>query len=160
MKTLYSDIVITNIQGKNSVVTIRMTAEKILDQFWKQQKESETSTEKFRIIYTAAKLILADIPVHIFSSSKTDISLKYEKLQDFRFEDITKKLDLLWNVSWPLRTLRIGWSGLMQTVSEGSYPGQSTITFLPMIDIELRVFYSPLCIKSSSQIQGQACAHI
>ncbi|GFO01546.1 hypothetical protein PoB_002805100 [Plakobranchus ocellatus] len=40
------------------------------------------------------------IPFHFFSSSKTDISLKYEKLQDFRFEDITKKLDLLWKVSW------------------------------------------------------------
>ncbi|GFN73859.1 hypothetical protein PoB_000036500 [Plakobranchus ocellatus] len=61
MKTLDSDIVITNNQGKDSVVTIRMTAEKILDQFWKQQKESETSTEKFRIIHTAAKLILATV---------------------------------------------------------------------------------------------------
>ncbi|GFN86310.1 hypothetical protein PoB_001281600 [Plakobranchus ocellatus] len=61
MKTLDSDIVITNIQGKDSVVTIRMTAEKILDQFWKQQKESEISTEKFGIIHIAAKLILADV---------------------------------------------------------------------------------------------------
>ncbi|GFO19151.1 hypothetical protein PoB_004565600, partial [Plakobranchus ocellatus] len=61
MKTLDSDIVITNIQGKDSVVTIRMTAEKILHQFWKQRKESETSAEKFRIIHTAAKLILADV---------------------------------------------------------------------------------------------------
>ena len=33
MKTLDSDIVITNIQGKGSVVTILMAAEKILDQF-------------------------------------------------------------------------------------------------------------------------------
>ncbi|GFO19427.1 hypothetical protein PoB_004593200 [Plakobranchus ocellatus] len=67
MKTLDSDIVITNFQGKDSVVTIRMTAEKILDQFWKQQKESETCTEKFRIIHIAAKLILAavrDIQYH------------------------------------------------------------------------------------------------
>ncbi|GFO32951.1 hypothetical protein PoB_005945600 [Plakobranchus ocellatus] len=61
MKTLDSDIVTTNIQGKDSVVTIRMIAEKILHQFWEQRKESETSTEKFRIIHTAAKLILADI---------------------------------------------------------------------------------------------------
>ncbi|GFO32950.1 hypothetical protein PoB_005945500 [Plakobranchus ocellatus] len=60
------------------------------------------------------------IPVHFFSSSKIDIPLKYEKLQSFRFEDITKKLDLLWKVSWPLRTPHIGWCGLMQTVSEES----------------------------------------
>ncbi|GFO14039.1 hypothetical protein PoB_004054400 [Plakobranchus ocellatus] len=44
MKTLDSDIVITNFQGKDSVVTIRMTAEKILDQFWKQQKEINKTT--------------------------------------------------------------------------------------------------------------------
>ncbi|GFN75910.1 hypothetical protein PoB_000241600 [Plakobranchus ocellatus] len=48
--------------------------------------------------------ILGQITVHFFSSSKSEISLKYEKLQDFRFEDITKKLDLLGKVSWPLRT--------------------------------------------------------
>ncbi|GFO01027.1 hypothetical protein PoB_002753200 [Plakobranchus ocellatus] len=309
MKTLDSDIVITNIQGKDSVVTIRMTAEKILHQFWKQRKESETSAEKFRIIHTAAKLILADvkdiqyskdfyptrevvgdleenanylpaslllflqalmnkkneaklktasigqammqamglnilipplqiglgvqlhhlhgfralidlshslgycssyhevqcfeqcaassqgtdlsgvssdsfiqfvadnvdhnlrtleglgtfhamgiigaatpseklsrlirrdtsvaalqtstfgqIPVHFFSSSKTDISLKYEKLQNFRFEDITKKLDLLWKVSWPLRTPAY-WKGSRQSC-EGHFLVDSVLNAL------------------------------
>ncbi|KAK3761449.1 hypothetical protein RRG08_012805 [Elysia crispata] len=40
--------------------------------------------------------------------SKIDISLKYEELQDLRFEDITIKLDQLWKVPWPLQTSRIG----------------------------------------------------
>ncbi|GFR72802.1 hypothetical protein ElyMa_000387300 [Elysia marginata] len=50
---------------------------------------------------------LGQIPVHFYNSSKTEISLKCEKLQDFRLElmeDVTTKLDLLWKVSWPLRT--------------------------------------------------------
>ncbi|KAK3796529.1 hypothetical protein RRG08_003247 [Elysia crispata] len=34
------------------------------------------------------------ISVHFYSSSKTEISLKYEELQDFRIEDIARKLDL------------------------------------------------------------------
>ena len=56
VKTLDSDTVITNIQGKDIVITILMTAEKIKDQFWKQQKENETSTEKLRIIHTKTNL--------------------------------------------------------------------------------------------------------
>ena len=39
MKTLNEDIVITNIRGKDSVVSIRVTAENFLDQFWTQQKQ-------------------------------------------------------------------------------------------------------------------------
>ncbi|GFO06396.1 hypothetical protein PoB_003290100 [Plakobranchus ocellatus] len=35
-----------------------------------------------------------------------------------------------------LRTPRIGWSGLMQAVLEGSYYGKSTITVLSMIDMQ------------------------
>ena len=95
---------------------------------------------------------LGQIPVHFSSSSKTDICFKYEELQHFKFEVITRKLDLLWKVSWPLRTPRIGWSGLMQTVSEGSYPGQSTITFLPMIDMQptnMSCIYSSLHFVSN-----------
>ncbi|GFR65223.1 hypothetical protein ElyMa_005525300 [Elysia marginata] len=95
---------------------------------------------------------LGQIPVHFYNSSKTEISLRYEELQDFRLEEVTTKLDLLWKVSWPLRTPRIGWSGLMQAVSEGSFPGQSTITFLSMIDIQptnMSFIYSTLLFVSN-----------
>ena len=36
---------ITNIQGKDSVVSIRMTAEKTLGQFWTQRKEQCKTSE-------------------------------------------------------------------------------------------------------------------
>ncbi|GFS16580.1 hypothetical protein ElyMa_004959800 [Elysia marginata] len=38
---------------------------------------------------------LGQIPVHFYNSSKTEISLWYEELQDFRLEDVTTNLDLL-----------------------------------------------------------------
>ena len=37
LKTLGSDIIITNIQGKGNV-TFQMTVEKILDHFWKTER--------------------------------------------------------------------------------------------------------------------------
>ena len=46
LKTLGSDIIITNIQGKANAVTFGMTAEKILDQFWKTEKEKDFLAEK------------------------------------------------------------------------------------------------------------------
>ena len=55
-------------------------------------------------------------------------------------------------MSWPLRTPCITWSELIQRVLEGSYPGQSTITFLPMIDMQptnMSCVYSTLYFASN-----------
>ncbi|KAL8563078.1 hypothetical protein ACOMHN_065220 [Nucella lapillus] len=76
------------------------------------------------------------VPVHFYNPSSVDLSLVYEILQDFAVEDRTRKLDLLWKVSWPLRSPRLGWSGMMQTICSGAYPGKSSFTFLPMIDMD------------------------
>ena len=74
------------------------------------------------------------IPVKFFSSSNSELKLEYGQLciSDTAVSPFT---DLLWTVSWPLRSPRPGWSGMMQTVCDGSYPGQSCFTFLPMIDM-------------------------
>ncbi|KAL8575683.1 hypothetical protein ACOMHN_055872 [Nucella lapillus] len=79
---------------------------------------------------------LGRVPVHFYNPSSVDLSLVYEILQDFAVEDRTRKLDLLWKVSWPLRSPRLGWSGMMQTICSGAYPGKSSFTFLPMIDMD------------------------
>ncbi|KAL8564988.1 hypothetical protein ACOMHN_003364 [Nucella lapillus] len=79
---------------------------------------------------------LGRVPVHFYNPSSVDLSLVYEILQDFAVEDRTRKLDLLWKVSWPLRSPRLGWSGMMQTICSGAYPGKSSFTLLPMIDMD------------------------
>lgn len=50
--------------------------------------------------------------------------------------DQSVKLDLLSKVIWPLRSSRPAWSGFMQLYQRyGDYPGKSTVTFMPMIDM-------------------------
>ena len=92
------------------------------------------------------------VPVHFYSATVFDTTLAYEVLKDFAVEDRTRKLDLLWKVSWPLRSPRPGWSGMMQSVCNGSYHGQSSFTFLPMIDMDptnMSCIYSTLHFVSS-----------
>ncbi|KAL8604331.1 hypothetical protein ACOMHN_028094 [Nucella lapillus] len=79
---------------------------------------------------------LGRVPGHFYNPSSVDLSLVYEILQDFAVEDRTRKLDLLWKVSWPLRSPRLGWSGMMQNICSGAYPGKCSFTFLPMIDMD------------------------
>ena len=52
-------------------------------------------------------------------------------------QDTSANLDLLWKLTRPLlRSPRPVWSGTMQKICEGDYPGQSSIMFLPMIDLD------------------------
>ena len=68
-----------------------------------------------------------------FNSSATDLKPAYGLLN--KSSTVVSSLtDLLWKISWLLRS-RPGWSGMMRTVCEGSYPGQSCFTFVPMIDM-------------------------
>ena len=55
------EVIITCIRGKRNVVTFRSAAEKILEQFAKSKKETDSEQEKLRIVKTAAKLLLSDI---------------------------------------------------------------------------------------------------
>ncbi|CAG2250738.1 unnamed protein product [Mytilus edulis] len=84
-------------------------------------------------------------PEQIIKSGK--IEIKFHKLpaEMHRFNlkelrrmnnnDRTKTLETLLKISWPLHSPRVSWSGFMQTVQEGPYPGESSIHFLPMIDL-------------------------
>ena len=80
-------------------------------------------------------LALGKVPVHFYDKSRLKISMAYEILKEVSVDDFSKNLDLLWKVSWPLRSPRPSWSGMMQAVCTEVYPGQSTFTFLPMIDM-------------------------
>lgn len=75
------------------------------------------------------------IPVKMFSSSTSQLNLHYGLLKT-NHSTVNPFLDLLWKLSWPLRSPRPGWSGAMQAVCDGHYPGQSCFTFLPMIDMD------------------------
>ena len=55
--------------------------------------------------------------------------------------------DFILKVARPLRPLCPGWSGYMQAIQTGQFPGQSDMVFLPMIDLnpsDLNCIYSTL----------------
>lgn len=63
-------IIFTEINGKPHVVTIRTTARVVLQDYYEtQQKQTNTSEEKIKLVQAAAKLIKQDIK---------DIGLSYE----------------------------------------------------------------------------------
>ena len=86
--------------------------------------------------------------IHFYYQIRQDFeSLKYTQLHDFQFKDPQSTEDTLWKVSWPLRSPRPAWSGFMQLVSRGEHPGQSSVYFLPMIDLnpsDMSCVYSTL----------------
>ena len=49
--------IITEINGKHNVVTLRSTAASILHEFYERQKSDDSQTEKLELIKAAAKLI-------------------------------------------------------------------------------------------------------
>ena len=53
----------------------------------------------------------------------------------------------MWKVSWRLRSPRPAWSGFMQLVSRREHPGQYSVYFLPMTDLnpsDMSCVYSTL----------------
>ena len=59
----------------------------------------------------------------------------FKGLPDISSEDDTSNLDLLWKISWPLKSPRPAWNGMMQMLQNGPHPGKSSIFFLPMLDL-------------------------
>ena len=80
---------------------------------------------------------IGSIETHIFRKNrKSSSSLKYEDLQQFFANDPTERFDTLWKSAWMLKPLRPLWNGFMQMIHKGEHPGQSSIIFMPMIDMK------------------------
>ena len=75
------------------------------------------------------------IAIRYYKGMVNKTSIVYSHLPVLCENDPTWRVDLLWEVAFPLRKLRPGYSGMMQAVSKGPNPGNSSVTFLPMIDM-------------------------
>ena len=62
-------------------------------------------------------------------------TLWYESLPTSSREDCGSLVNLLWKTYLPLRYTKPAWSGYMQMIYKGNYPGQASVMFLPMIDM-------------------------
>ena len=78
--------------------------------------------------------------------------LHYQELQSIAVQDSTANLDLLWKLTQPLlQSPRPAWNGMMQLSCKGTYPGKSSVHFLPMIDMDptdMTCIYSTLSFIS------------
>ena len=61
--------------------------------------------------------------------------ISFAELQDLRVPDQSLKLNFLAKVTWPIRSPGPELSGYIQLIHGGEYPGQSSVAFLPMIDM-------------------------
>ena len=71
----------------------------------------------------------------------------YETLSNPHIEEPYTDFDLLWKISLVLNVRRPQWSGFMQMVHKGEHPGESSVMFLPMLDLDpndLSCIYSTL----------------
>lgn len=97
---------------------------------------------------TAAEIAaVGKIDINFYKNNGKKNSLKYELIKDFIVEDATSHIDLLWKITWPLKSPRPLWSGMMQMLHVGNHPGKSSVIFLPMIDMDpsdLSCVYSTL----------------
>ena len=88
---------------------------------------------------------------HNFMATKT-----FETLPQFEGFDPSRRIDILYK-TMTLKPSKPGWSGMMQMVHTGSYPGQSSVTFLPMIDMnpsDMSCIYSTLSFVCKQAEQG------
>ena len=74
------------------------------------------------------------------------VEIKYNSIVIKTAQDPTANLDILWKTSLLFGISQPAWSGLMQLSHRGNHPGQSSVTFLPMIDMSSS---DPMCIFST-----------
>ena len=100
-----------------------------------------------KVNVTAADIAaVGRINIEHFKASHTVQQLMYQPMVNLRTRDPTINIDVLWKTSLLLQSPRPSWSGMMQMVNKGEYPGQSSVSFLPMIDMNPS---DPSCVYST-----------
>lgn len=82
MEHFGDNIIITEINGKSNVVTLRRTASSILHEFYKQQESVNNEARKSDIIKAAAKLIQSDIKSKIVGKAVYPSPSQVASLED------------------------------------------------------------------------------
>ncbi len=87
-------------------------------------------------VSTEEILSIGQVNIKYFKAGPQGISsLSYQPLALPDAEDSTSGIDALWKGLTCTASHEAGWSGLMQMVQKGNHPGQSSVLYLPMIDM-------------------------
>jgi len=118
-----SDIIITEINGKNNVVTFRKTCDTILHDFYSAPKDQDPLIEKMRIIQTAAQLIKSDIKSLLSTGNtypdKSEMSDETKCLQ-FIPDTLKSLLQVVMTCNDGLKVASVG-QAIVQQVAQGVF---------------------------------------
>ena len=84
---------------------------------------------------TVEDAAVAKVGIH-FNKTVERFNINYENLSEISKDDSSRNTDILWKLSCLLYPTAPAWNGIMQLIHHGEYPGQSSMTFLPMIDMD------------------------
>ena len=88
------------------------------------------------------------VNIQYFTSHNTGkLPLSFQELRTMEVSDPTRHIDILWEASFLMRPTRTAWTGVMQTIRQGTHPGKASVLFLPMIDMnasDMSCIYSTL----------------
>lgn len=89
---------------------------------------------------------IGTIPILPYGGLTTEGEMIFEKLEECDGFDSQDKIDFLLNVTWNKSEKRPSWAGFMQSINNGTHSGKSSISILPMIDLNPSDF---TCINST-----------
>ena len=90
---------------------------------------------------------IGNINIHFYRQQSNNMDMMaFRKMAEIA-DDPYEAFDFLIKVARPLKVQAPSWSGFMQMVRNGSYPGQSSVVMMPMIDLnpsDMSCIYSTL----------------
>ena len=84
---------------------------------------------------TAEAVAVAKVDIHFYKNVER-FNINYGKLPEISKDDNSRNTGILWKLLCLLQPTAPAWNGTMQLVHHGEYPSQSSITVLPMIDMD------------------------
>jgi 5'-3' exonuclease len=114
-------IIITEINGIQNIVTFRGTVSVILNDFYKQPKDSDPEAEKLRLIETAANLIKSDVKSVVQLKDTYPTSLSMSDISEAT-NYIPESLRLLLNTVFAGKDKRLKMCSLGQAIMQAARP--------------------------------------
>lgn len=95
---------------------------------------TNTSNPILRVKVTSSDIAMVGrVPIQYHR--KDSLGMTAVMYHDMKAQDPTAHLDILWKTSIMFGSPRPAWSGMMQLMHRGAYPGKSSVMLLPMIDM-------------------------
>ena len=96
-------------------------------------KVNSSSIVPKKIVSTDSLIQIGRIETKFIERRIGHSPIKYQNLKHlFCKEDNT--ISLFWSCTWLLKPERPFWNGFMYMIHTGSYPGESSVAFIPMMD--------------------------